>query len=176
MIRRILAALAAVACIAGGVAAGTRSADAADSRTAKLEITTRALAHGVKGLYFLQVLTASGGPFRTASLEEMAAAARKIHSQFGCAVLLKGGHLQGVHRATDIFFDGKIRLALTAPFVKGIRTHGTGCVYSAAICAALALGQDLPHAVQMGKRFVTAAIQNSCRIGEHFALGTPKRL
>jgi hypothetical protein len=61
MIRRILAALAAVACIAGGVAAGTRSADAADSRTAKLEITTRALAHGVKGLYFLQVLTASGG-------------------------------------------------------------------------------------------------------------------
>ncbi|HEY1788600.1 MAG TPA: bifunctional hydroxymethylpyrimidine kinase/phosphomethylpyrimidine kinase [Verrucomicrobiae bacterium] len=108
------------------------------------------------------------------SIEDMDDAARKIHSQFGCAVLLKGGHLEGARRATDIFFDGKMRLALTAPFVKGIRTHGTGCVYSAAICAALALGRDLPQAVQMGKRFVTAAIQNSRRIGEHFALGTLK--
>ncbi|HXE43117.1 MAG TPA: bifunctional hydroxymethylpyrimidine kinase/phosphomethylpyrimidine kinase, partial [Candidatus Baltobacteraceae bacterium] len=64
-------------------------------------------------------------------------------------------------------------LFLSAPFVKGIRTHGTGCVYSAAICAALALGKSLPQAVQIGKRFVTKAISESYKIGkrgEYFAL------
>ena len=69
--------------------------------------------------------------------------------------------------AVDIFFDGKTELLLSAPFVKGVRTHGTGCVYSAAICAALALGNDLPQAVQIGKEFVTSAISNSYKIGNH---------
>jgi hydroxymethylpyrimidine/phosphomethylpyrimidine kinase len=60
---------------------------------------------------------------------------------------------------------------LSSPFVKNISTHGTGCTYSAAICAALALGHDLPRAVTIGKNFITAAIANSHRIGNHFALG-----
>jgi hydroxymethylpyrimidine/phosphomethylpyrimidine kinase len=108
---------------------------------------------------------------KISSVEEMRAAAQKIHSRFGCAVLLKGGHLQNSREATDIFFDGKTELLLSAPFVKGVRTHGTGCTYSAAICAALALDYDLPQAVQIGKRFITAAISESYRIGKHFALG-----
>ena len=108
---------------------------------------------------------------RPASVEEIREAAREIHSRFGCAALVKGGHLHGVSEAVDIFFDGRTELLLTAPFVKGIRTHGTGCVYSAAICAAFALGHDLPHAVELGKQFVTAAIAGSYRVGRHFALG-----
>jgi hydroxymethylpyrimidine/phosphomethylpyrimidine kinase len=128
---------------------------------------------------------------KISSLEEMKIAARKIYSRFGCAVLLKGGHLQSVkllnrnslkrktiqqfnnskiQQATDIFFDGKTELLLSAPFVKNISTHGTGCVYSAAICAALALGKNLPQAVQIGKKFVTRAISESYQIGNHFAL------
>ena len=108
---------------------------------------------------------------RISAIEDMDDAARRIHSEFGCAVLVKGGHLRG-GQATDIFYDGTNRLTLSAPFVTGIRTHGTGCVYSAAICAALALGQDVPQAVQIGKKFITRAIQNSCRIRRHFVLGT----
>jgi hydroxymethylpyrimidine/phosphomethylpyrimidine kinase len=54
--------------------------------------------------------------------------------------------------------------------VKGVSTHGTGCTYSAAICAALALGYDLPHAVELGKNFITNAIADSYRAGDHFAL------
>ena len=108
---------------------------------------------------------------RPASVEEMREAAREIHSRFGCAALVKGGHLRGSSEAVDIFFDGRTELLLTAPFMKGIRTHGTGCVYSAAICAAFALGHDLPHAVELGKQFVTAAIAGSYRVGRHFALG-----
>ena len=105
------------------------------------------------------------------SAEEMRAAAQKIHSRFGCAVLVKGGHLKNARDAMDVFFDGKTELLLSAPFVKGLRTHGTGCTYSAAICAALALGNDLPQAVQIGKEFVTTAISRSYKIGNHFALG-----
>ena len=108
---------------------------------------------------------------RPASVEEMREAAREIHSRFGCAALVKGGHLRGVSEAVDIFFDGKNELLLSAPFVKGVRTHGTGCAYSAAICAALALGHDLPRAVAHGKNFITMAIANSHRVGSHFALG-----
>lgn len=108
---------------------------------------------------------------KISSVEEMDLAVRKIHSQFGCAVLLKGGHLLGQRQATDIFFDGKTRLMLRAPFVKGIRTHGTGCVYSAAVCAMLAQGKKLSQAVQTAKRFITRAILKSYRIGNHYALG-----
>jgi hydroxymethylpyrimidine/phosphomethylpyrimidine kinase len=105
------------------------------------------------------------------SPEDLRSAAREIHSRFGCAVLVKGGHLKNSRAAVDIFFDGGIELLLSAPFVPGIRTHGTGCTYSAAICAALALGHDLPTAVKIGKNFITAAIAGSYRIGKHFALG-----
>jgi hydroxymethylpyrimidine/phosphomethylpyrimidine kinase len=108
---------------------------------------------------------------KISSVEEMRKAARKIHSRFGCVVLLKGGHLKNVREAADIFFDGKTELLLTAPFVKGVHTHGTGCTYSAAICAALALGNDLQRAVEIGKEFITTAILRSRKIGKHFALG-----
>jgi hydroxymethylpyrimidine/phosphomethylpyrimidine kinase len=108
---------------------------------------------------------------KISSVENMREAAKKIYSQFGCAVLVKGGHLKNAHEAVDIFFAGKTELLLSVPFVKGIRTHGTGCTYSAAICAALALGHDLPRAVEIGKQFVTAAILRSYKIEKHFALG-----
>jgi hydroxymethylpyrimidine/phosphomethylpyrimidine kinase len=44
-------------------------------------------------------------------------------------------------------------------------THGTGCTLSAAIAARLAIGDDLPAAVEAGKRFVTEAIRASLAIG-----------
>ena len=108
---------------------------------------------------------------KISSPEMMRAAAREIRSRYGCAVLLKGGHLKNSPAAIDIFCDGETELLLSAPFVKGVSTHGTGCTYSAAICAALARGYDLPHAVATGKNFITAAISNSYRIGKNFALG-----
>jgi hydroxymethylpyrimidine/phosphomethylpyrimidine kinase len=108
---------------------------------------------------------------KIATPEDLRSAARIIHSRYDCAVLVKGGHLKNSSDAVDIFFDGETELLLSAPFVKGVSTHGTGCTYSAAICAALALGHDLPYAVEIGKNFITAAIANSYRIGKHFALG-----
>lgn len=103
-------------------------------------------------------------------VEDLRRAAREIHRRFGCAALVKGGHLRGLAEAVDVFYDGHDELLLTAPFVKGVSTHGTGCTYSAAITAGLALGQPLPGAVRLGKQFISNAIANSRRVGNHFAL------
>jgi len=112
---------------------------------------------------------------KISSPEDLRAAARKIYARYGCATLVKGGHLAEAaghpnREAIDIFFDGSTEWLLSAPFVRGVPTHGTGCTYSAAICAALALGRDMAGAVEAGKNFISSAIANSYRIGRHFAL------
>jgi hydroxymethylpyrimidine/phosphomethylpyrimidine kinase len=105
-----------------------------------------------------------------ASIEDMRLGAKTIHEEFGCAVLVKGGHLSQAHEAVDIFFDGRTEWLLAAPRVAGIRTHGTGCTYSAAVCAAIALGHDLTGAIEVGKNFISGAIANSYSVGAHFSL------
>jgi hydroxymethylpyrimidine/phosphomethylpyrimidine kinase len=95
---------------------------------------------------------------RLGSVEDLRAAARELFRRFGCAALVKGGHLRGLNEAVDIFYDGRLELLLTAPFVRGVSTHGTGCTYSAAIAAHLAYGRSLPQAVRLAKDFITRAI------------------
>ena len=102
--------------------------------------------------------------------EDLRTAARALWKQHGCAVLLKGGHLTGVSSAVDVFFDGRTELLLTAPFVRGVSTHGTGCTYSAAITGDLALGHELPEAVKQAKEFITQAIVQSQQAGKHSVL------
>jgi hydroxymethylpyrimidine/phosphomethylpyrimidine kinase len=102
--------------------------------------------------------------------EQLREAARIIHERFGCAVLVKGGHLRGLNEALDIFWDGRTELLLTAPFIRGIGTHGTGCTYSAAITAHLAGGRSLTVAVRKAKAYVSDAISRSRRIGRHWTL------
>lgn len=102
--------------------------------------------------------------------EDLRAAGRVITSRFGCATLMKGGHLRGSRQATDIYYDGRTELLLTAPFVRGVNTHGTGCTYSAAITAYCARGESLPAAVQKAKEFITQAIFHSHGVGRQQAL------
>ena len=106
------------------------------------------------------------------SIEDLRHAAKTIHANYGCAALVKGGHLRGGKEAVDIFFDGKTELLLAAPFVKGVSTHGTGCTYSAAITACLAKGMDLPDSVTTAKEYISNAIAHSIRAGKHFVLNT----
>jgi len=74
------------------------------------------------------------------------------------AVLMKGGHAQG-NICTDILIGtGGVVATLTAPRVDTRNTHGTGCTYSAAIAAQLALGLDLTAAVTAAHRYLQGAI------------------
>ena len=110
------------------------------------------------------------GAKKLGSIDDMRYAARQIQAQFGCAALVKGGHLRGLKEAVDIYYDGKAELLLKAPFIHGISTHGTGCTYSAAIAACLARGLSLRVSVQRGKDYVTGAIAGSYRAGATFCL------
>ena len=103
------------------------------------------------------------------SVEEMRAAARDLQNRFGCAALVKGGHLRGLKVAVDIFYDGNQELLLSAPFIRGMRTHGTGCTYAAAITAFLARGFPLAKAVWRAKQYITEAIARSRPVGERWS-------
>jgi len=87
----------------------------------------------------------------------MEEAAKALANQYCASILLKGGHLQGDDAIDLLFHKGKLR-TFSAPFARGVATHGTGCTYSAAITAGLASGLSLEHAVQRAKKFVTQSI------------------
>ena len=92
------------------------------------------------------------------SAEDMRAAAYQLLHTGAGAVLVKGGHLPGdtisdilvmADGSEHVFADQKIHTR---------NTHGTGCTLSSAIAAYLALGKDLPQAVQLARVYVRAAL------------------
>jgi hydroxymethylpyrimidine/phosphomethylpyrimidine kinase len=107
------------------------------------------------------------------TLEDLLDAAAELHQKFGCAALVKGGHLHLGGEAVDVLYDGREFTALRAPRVPGVSTHGTGCTYSAAIAAFLARGEKLSRAVAAAKRFITRSIAKSYRAGKHSVLNQP---
>jgi hydroxymethylpyrimidine/phosphomethylpyrimidine kinase len=102
-----------------------------------------------------------GRPVRT--LAQMREAARALRAMGPRAVVVKGGHLEG--DAVDVFWDGERMEDLSAPRIATKNTHGTGCTYSAAIAARLALGDSLLDAVRGAKAYLTEAIRRSYSVG-----------
>ena len=104
-------------------------------------------------------------------------AAKKILKLGARAVVIKGGHREDDRYATDFFYDGRRFVELKGPRIAGGGAHGTGCAFSAAIAAHLARGADLEDAVRGAKRYVTAALRHSFKLGkgrallDHFARG-----
>jgi hydroxymethylpyrimidine/phosphomethylpyrimidine kinase len=94
---------------------------------------------------------------RITDLTAMREAGEILVEKYGVPVLLKGGHLAGNDAIDLLFLKGRV-IEFSAPFSRGIATHGTGCTYSAAITAGLAGGLTLEEAIQRAKKFVTAAI------------------
>ena len=91
-------------------------------------------------------------------------AARRI-LDYGCHnVLIKGGHADFAP-ATDLLYDGSDFRAFESEFIDTQHTHGTGCTFSAAITARLALGERLPDAVAHAKTYITRAIERAPGIG-----------
>jgi hydroxymethylpyrimidine/phosphomethylpyrimidine kinase len=109
------------------------------------------------------------------SPEELRAAARELHARYGCATLVKGGHLSGFSDAIDFYCDGRTEFLLKAARIRGVSTHGTGCTYSAAIAAYCAQGKTVFDAVVVAKEFITGTIEGGYRAGSrgrHFVLNS----
>ena len=107
------------------------------------------------------------------SLKEMREAANELYQKFRVPILLKGGHFKSAE-AIDILINGDGMYQFSEAYQRGIPTHGTGCTYSAAIAANVALGLTLREAVGVAKKYVTRAIRDSFHwktaAGEIFAL------
>ena len=98
------------------------------------------------------------------------AAARKIWELGGGAgrefyVVVKGGHEENTDHSTDVLFDGESFQEYSAPRIASKNTHGTGCTFSAAICAELAKGATVPQAVEAAKAYISAAIAQAPQLG-----------
>ena len=80
------------------------------------------------------------------SLADRKKAARIILKTGVRAVLITGGHLKG--NPDDLLLDEKGFQVLSSGRLSKLDIHGTGCVFSSAIAAKLALGVSLRPAVQ----------------------------
>ncbi|OEU47024.1 MAG: bifunctional hydroxymethylpyrimidine kinase/phosphomethylpyrimidine kinase [Desulfobacterales bacterium S3730MH5] len=91
-------------------------------------------------------------------------AARIIHAMGARYVLIKGGHLDGP--ATDYLYDGNNLFKYSKARIDTPHTHGTGCVYSAAIATNLAMELGIKEAIERAKDFIHAAIRFSVPLGK----------
>ncbi len=97
------------------------------------------------------------------SLDDLRAAAARLIAMGARRVVVKGGHLSG--RAVDVWHDGTRCVELDAERIDTPHTHGTGCTFSSAIAAGLALGQDAETAARHAKAYVTGAIRHAPGLG-----------
>lgn len=96
------------------------------------------------------------------NVEDMKLAAQKLVRMGARSVVVTGGHLE---KPTDVYYDGARLEIFTGDKLKPSNTHGTGCAFSSAILANLALGRQLPDAIVLAKVYVTEAIRKSFSTG-----------
>jgi hydroxymethylpyrimidine/phosphomethylpyrimidine kinase len=96
---------------------------------------------------------------KVTDLEEMRAAAAKLHSMGAAAVVITGGHLE---KAIDLLsFTGKSGVqeeVFKAERQHSNSTHGTGCAFATAMACHLALGRGIAEAALLAKTYVSSAI------------------
>lgn len=88
--------------------------------------------------------------------DDLAWAARRIVALGARAAVVTGGHLAGA--PVDVLFDGHDVARYPGERVDATSTHGTGCMYSAAVAALLARGRPLGEAAREAKAYVAEAL------------------
>jgi hydroxymethylpyrimidine/phosphomethylpyrimidine kinase len=96
--------------------------------------------------------------------EQARDAARRIHDLGVGAVVITGGHRDGPE-VVDLLFDGHDFLEMRCARIETHLTHGTGCTFSAAVAAGLALGRPLSEATAGAQQYVAGAIRHAIAIG-----------
>jgi len=111
----------------------------------------------------------------TATLDERREAARRIAAMGPLIVVVKGGHaMRDGDAVIDLVYDGQRFHEITGPRIVTRSTHGTGCTFSAAITAGLALGGSPLEAIAGARKYLTAALRAAPALGrgagplEHF--------
>jgi hydroxymethylpyrimidine/phosphomethylpyrimidine kinase len=101
-------------------------------------------------------------------------AAKRIFALGPVYVVITGGHALTSwgpasagpsDRIVDLVYDGKVFTDYAAARVAGRQTHGTGCSFSAALTAHLALGRSLHEAIPLAQEYVAGAIRHAPGLG-----------
>lgn len=98
------------------------------------------------------------------SPEDMEKAAGRIYDEFGCTVLLKGGH--DLNDANDLLCTGDGLRWFKGKRIDNPNTHGTGCTLSSAIASNLAKGMSLEDSVDQAKRYISGALAAMLDLGK----------
>jgi hydroxymethylpyrimidine/phosphomethylpyrimidine kinase len=93
-------------------------------------------------------------------------AARALKETGPDVVVITGGHLEEI--ALDLYFDGDFH-SVEGEKIRG-EYHGTGCAFSAAVTALLALGHSPLQAVRRSKEFISNAIKRAYHPGSGMGL------
>ena len=100
------------------------------------------------------------------NVEQMRAAAAKLHTMGAAAVVITGGHLE---KAIDLLSfttnRGIEQEIFKSDRQRSTSTHGTGCAFATALTCHLAQGRGLPEAVLLAKAYVSAAIVHAQPLG-----------
>lgn len=101
------------------------------------------------------------------TVNDMKSAITKLVSKFQVPFLLKGGHLEDSHSEDilDFYFDGNDLTEYVYPRVKNVHTHGTGCTFSSAITAKLALGEKIQDAITHARQYLQNSLTQSLNLG-----------
>lgn len=95
---------------------------------------------------------------------EMMEAAKVIGDQYGCAVLLKGGHK--VNDANDLLYHEETCQWFYGKRIDNPNTHGTGCTLSSAIASNLAKGFPMDVSVERAKAYISGALAAMLDLGK----------
>ena len=94
-------------------------------------------------------------------------ALKKI-SNISCEVLIKNHTEQIDNKKVSIdilFYKNGQKKIFQSDFIDTSNTHGTGCSFSSAIAANLALGKTLEESISISKEFIFHAIKNAPNLG-----------
>ncbi|MBQ4543465.1 MAG: bifunctional hydroxymethylpyrimidine kinase/phosphomethylpyrimidine kinase [Clostridia bacterium] len=96
--------------------------------------------------------------------EDMQKVAKTIGDNYGCSVLLKGGH--NVSDADDLLYEKGQYHWFGGKRIDNPNTHGTGCTLSSAIAANLAKGFTLAQSVKRAKDYISGALLAQLDLGK----------
>src|SRR5207248_6321280 len=102
-------------------------------------------------------------------MEDLAEAAAVLHQRGARNVVITGGDFESVHgKAIDVLSTagGAQMQEFAGSKLASRSTHGTGCAFSTAVAANLALGRSLPEAVSRAKHFVREGIRTAETMGQ----------
>lgn len=117
----------------------------------------------------LMELAALTGFALPANRAEIESAAAKLHQMAaargnpGLRIAVTGGHAA---RPDDLLLSGGACRWYPGEYVETTSTHGTGCAFSSALAARLALGEDDDAAMRLAKEYVAGALENSLPVGQ----------